>query len=371
MMKIVVLGGGIAGLCMGIYLQQNHIEVSVNERQIYSAIGGHAFLMHHDGISVLKEVAGGTKCMIPGKPVDTFIFRKPNGELVMEVKLDDWHCFKRTELLTCLTELFPAQYLHNERVFSHFVYEQGKIVAAAFKNGELEYGDVFIGADGANSAVRREIFGEVEFMPGKVKELVGIVTHPELAKSSQGRFTKFQYGHQGLSCGFIATSDTELVWFMQYDPLLADVPEGSDARNHSEYPELLRTLCAKLLKDFPPEIQGILALNDFTTSYIWNTRDFDLLPAFHHQNVVLIGDAAHVALPFTSAGTTNAMMDAKVLSECLLLYPDIIHAFEEYYLRRAISVAEHVKLGRNLRDAFLDPLAAARVPLISNTAEMN
>lgn len=370
-MKVVVLGGGIAGLCIGIYLQQNHIEVSVNERQIYSAVGGHAFLMHHDGISVLKEVAGDTDCMIPGKPVDTFVFRKPDGELVMELELDDWHCFKRTDLLNCLTSLFPSQYLHNERVFSHFIYKQDKIVAAAFKNGDIEYGDIFVGADGANSVVRREIFGHIEFMPGKVKEMVGIVNYPALARSTKGRFTKFQYGHQGLSCGFIATSDTELVWFMQYDPLMADIKEGSDTRTSNNYPELLRDLCATLLKDFPPEVQEILALNDFTTSYIWNTRDFDLLPSFHSRNVVLIGDAAHVALPFTSAGTTNAMMDAKVLCECLQLFPDIDKAFDEYYQLRAMNVAEHIKLGRNLRDAFLDPLASARVPLISNTADLD
>jgi FAD-dependent urate hydroxylase len=365
-MKVVILGGGIAGLCMGIYLQQQHMNVIVNEKQVFSAVGGHAFLMHHDGFSVLKEIAEGSGCLLPGRQVESFTFKNPEGEIIAEQQLDDWQCFKRTDLLDCLMQLLPAEHLRNERIFSHFLYEGEKIVAAAFLNGELEYGDIFIGADGANSAVRRQIFGEVKFESGRVKELVGIVQHPALAASLQGKFTKFQQSDKGLSFGLIPTSDTEVVWFMQFDPVLGDVPEGTIARAHEKYYEQMEELCVSLLKDFPAEVQTVLAVNDFRTSYVWNTMDFDLLSCFHHQNVVLIGDAAHVALPFTSAGTTNAMMDAKILCECLILYPDTGMAFREYYRIRAADIANHVKLGRDLRDAFLNPVAEFNIPLIND-----
>jgi len=36
-MKVVILGGGIAGLCMGIYLHRNNITAVVNEKQLYTA----------------------------------------------------------------------------------------------------------------------------------------------------------------------------------------------------------------------------------------------------------------------------------------------------------------------------------------------
>ena len=83
-MKVVVLGGGIAGLCMGIYLHQHGIDVSVNEKQIFTAVGGHAFLMHHDGITVLNELAADSNHHLPGKPVDTFVLRDPNGHIIAE-----------------------------------------------------------------------------------------------------------------------------------------------------------------------------------------------------------------------------------------------------------------------------------------------
>ncbi|KIO78642.1 hypothetical protein TH53_02550 [Pedobacter lusitanus] len=365
-MKVVILGGGIAGLCMGIYLHQHDVDVSVNERQRFTAVGGHAFLMHHDGITVLNELAANSNHPLPGKPVYSFILRDPNGYVITETPLEDWQCFKRTDLLACLNQFLPESRLNNNRVFSHFIYEQNQIVAAQFLNGEREYGDVFIGADGANSVVRHQIFGEVKFESGKVKEVVGIVEHAELAMALQGRFTKFQQKNKGLSFGLIPTTGIEMVWFMQYDPLLDDISEGISERTSGEYHERLSELCHNLLRDFPAEVQTVLKHNDFQTSYIWNTRDFDLLPHFHYQNVVLIGDAAHVALPFTSAGTTNAMLDAKTLSHCILNYSDLSAAFTAYYQSRAESIRAHVTLGRELRDSFLNPSSLGTIPLISN-----
>ncbi|WP_432713483.1 FAD-dependent oxidoreductase, partial [Pedobacter sp.] len=101
--------------------------------------------------------------------------------------------------------------------------------------------------------------------------------------------------------------------------------------------------------------------------------DFDLLPRFHHQNVAVIGDAAHLALPFTSAGTTNAMVDAKTLADMLLMVQQdnlpLADAFEGFYAERSLEVAQHLAFGRNLRDVFLNPAAyegkTQEVPLIA------
>lgn len=344
-MKVVVIGGGIAGLCMGIYLHRAGVDVSVNERTLGMMGGGHAFLMHHEGISILKELRT-ENCILPGKLVDTFVFKRPDGNLVNELPLDDWQCFKRTDLTAYLSGLMPAERLFGDRNFSHFIYEDGHVVAAQFLNGEVIYGDIFIGADGSNSVVRKQIFGEVKFEAGKVKEVVGIVGYPELAEEYSGKFTKFQDSKKGLAFGLIPTSATELVWYMQYDPALLGDIDGST-------PEELKFFCMNLLKGFPTVVEAVLAQNDFTTSYIWNTKDFDVLPDFHHQNVVLIGDAAHLALPFTSAGTTNAMVDAKVLARCIAEETDYTTAFTCYYDKRAAQVAGHVLLGRQLRDTFL------------------
>lgn len=361
-MKIVVIGGGIAGLCMGIYMNHYGLEVIVNERTGGIAGGGHAFLMHNEGICILQELQQG-KDLLPGRLVDSFEFRRQDGQLLQEMPLKEWQCFKRTDLTAYLSGLMPAERLRHQRSFSHFIYEEGRVVAAEFLNGEREYGDIFVGADGANSRVRKELFGEVVFKTGRVKEIVGVVEYEELASAYAGKFSKFQYEKQGLAFGLIPTSATELVWFIQYDP-----ETFGNAADQS--PSALKTFCLDLLKGFPEVAKNVLMENDYTTSYIWNTKDFDLLPAFHQNNVVLIGDAAHLALPFTSAGTTNAMVDAKVLSHFLMEQDNYSSAFQCYYESRSEQVKGHVLKGRQLRDSFLgcgDPGFA--LPLIIDQAE--
>jgi 2-polyprenyl-6-methoxyphenol hydroxylase-like FAD-dependent oxidoreductase/predicted DsbA family dithiol-disulfide isomerase len=361
-MKVVIIGAGIGGLTLANYLIRNGVDVVVNERSIGNAGGGHAFLMHTDGLEILKELAKGSGMSLPGKLVNKFSLKRPDGNEVQCLRLNKWRCVKRTELATFLYKLLPMSVIRDDRKFTHFIYENDKIVAAAFANGEIEYGDIFVGADGGFSKVRERVMGPVDFQSGRVKEVVGIAYNKEIAQKYEGIFNKFQRNNNGLAFGIIPTSEEELVWFMQYDPSISEVENTS--------PEALSEFCHKLTQSFPPLVQDVLKSNDFSTSYIWNTRDFDLLPTFSHENVVLLGDAAHLALPFTSAGTTNAMVDAKVLAEKLSSSLSHQDAFKIYYDLRSTEVASHLKLGRGLRDIFLNPLSHTDddfpVPLIAD-----
>jgi predicted DsbA family dithiol-disulfide isomerase len=165
-----------------------------------------------------------------------------------------------------------------------------------------------------------------------------------------GTFVKYQSSETGLAFGLIPISETEKVWFLQYDADKGDVYDST--------PEELEAFCNGLLIDFPAEVQELMRENDFNTSYIWNTCDFDLLPTFHNGNVVLMGDAAHVALPFTSAGTTNAILDARTLAINLAESGDNYEqAFADYYSSRVEDLVEHLTLGRELKNSFLYPSA--------------
>jgi 2-polyprenyl-6-methoxyphenol hydroxylase-like FAD-dependent oxidoreductase/predicted DsbA family dithiol-disulfide isomerase len=347
-MKVVIIGGGIAGLTLGRFLLKKNLDVVICERAVGAPVLGHAFLMHTDGLNILRELDGRENTHLPGKKVNAFSLKRPGGKEIKRLQLDSWQCIKRRDLVSFLLSLIPAGRIKGGRAFSHFIYEKEKIVAAAFLNGEIEHGDIFVGADGGNSKVRELIHGKVKFTPVEVKEAVGVCYNEKVGEAYTSVFTKFQKKENGLAFGLIPTGHNEFVWFMQYDPSISDVPDAS--------PEELRQFCFRLLEKFPPVVQEILESNDFTTTYIWNTRDFDVLNAFHKKNVVLIGDAAHLALPFTSAGTTNAILDAKMVSQCLESEPSVEEAFSKYYRMRSHHVSQHVMLGRELKKIFLNPL---------------
>ncbi|MBU3715357.1 MAG: hypothetical protein FGM46_10510, partial [Ferruginibacter sp.] len=77
---------------------------------------------------------------------------------------------------------------------------------------------------------------------------------------------------------------------------------------------------------------------------------------------------AHVALPFTSAGTSDALFDAESLSSAIESEKDIESAFHLFYNNRISSITEHNNLGRRLKKSFLYPDAGGKnqfeVPLV-------
>jgi 2-polyprenyl-6-methoxyphenol hydroxylase-like FAD-dependent oxidoreductase len=361
-MKIVILGGGIAGLALANLLLKKGLEVSLHEREPGNQAKGHAFLMHPAGISILEELANTkSEVPIPGQTIQEVVISRPDLSDEHKTELGDWLCLSRSETVQYLHYLLPAGVVKFGHCFSHFEYENGKAVSVHFTNSEFERGDLFIGADGARSMVRTALFGETEFTAVEVKEIVGVVSFPSLIKNAPNRFRKFVCHDKGLALGYVPCSEDRMVWFMQFDVRFQE--------NKEESPQNLEQLCRKLLHEFPEEVASILDAADFSNVYVWNSTDFELLPEFHKGNVFLIGDAAHVALPFTSAGTTNALQDAYTLAGLISIGMDFQIAGKKYYAVRAPLVAEHIEFGRSIKQDFLNPgneSEKPKIPLIQN-----
>ncbi len=345
-MKIVILGGGVAGLAFGIIMQKKGHHIIINEKGNSIPYGGNAFMMHEEGIKVLKEILENEE-LVPGITINQFLFKRPDDSLVTSTSMESWRCMKRRDLIDALLNAFNHSNIKYNRNFSHFIYEGNNAVAAVFENGEVEIGDIFIGADGCNSQVRQILFGETEFTKVEVQEILGVVKNKQLASSLQGVFTKYQHPEKGISFGCIPFSADEIIWFSQFDVGLID-RQLTTKKDLADFTK-------KCLKDFPAKVQDILNETDFSNAYLWNTKDFDALPTFHSGNIVLIGDAAHISLPFTSAGTTNALIDACQLAFEIDNNTNLQKAFVSYYTERIDAIKEHIQLGRKLKSDFLHP----------------
>ena len=79
-MKVVIIGSGIAGLTLGILLRKKNIETVINERLENMPVRGHSFLMHTDGLKLLKELNCESQDTLPGTPITAFTLFRPSGK---------------------------------------------------------------------------------------------------------------------------------------------------------------------------------------------------------------------------------------------------------------------------------------------------
>src|SRR6185437_15804386 len=77
-MKVIIIGGGIAGMTMGSFLRQKGIETVICEKQSDMGERGHAFLMHTEALSILEGLRtdGKTVLPLPGKAIERFTLRR-------------------------------------------------------------------------------------------------------------------------------------------------------------------------------------------------------------------------------------------------------------------------------------------------------
>jgi 2-polyprenyl-6-methoxyphenol hydroxylase-like FAD-dependent oxidoreductase/predicted DsbA family dithiol-disulfide isomerase len=356
-MKIAILGSGVAGLAFGIIMKQKGHQVYLYERSTQLPVIGNAFLMHHEGMEILRELLETEQIEI-GTTINQFTLRRPDETIVQEAPIDSWQCMKRRDLIDLLAKKFGEESIYFGKTFSHFEWKGDHANNAVFEDGTVVDADLFVGSDGCHSNVRKAIFGATNFTSVEVQEILGVIEDPNLVELFKGSFTKYQDAKRGLSFGFIPTSSNEIIWYHQFDVRLT----GGALRAEDSLKE--NTL--QSLQQFPELVHQLIESTQEKDMYLWNTKDFDALSSFHRGNVVLIGDAAHVALPFTSAGTTNALYDARELALALEQNETMQKAFDQYYLNRIDMIREHLELGRTLKHNFLNPetAEAMEIPLV-------
>ena len=351
-MKAVIIGGGIAGLAAAIGLRKNGWEVVVKERVPEFVEAGLGFIILPNGLGALDELHAGDYVRTHGRKLTKAVMRTPDGFVYKEEDLLDSFGVKRSTCVDALRNQLPPETIQTAKEFSHFLFDdEDKAVAAIFKNGEREYGDIFIAADGARSIIRSQLFPKHRIRTSSVKELVGIADSYPLLKELDSFLLKTQSETDSLSLGLLPCNERQVIWYMQFD---------GEANQIDQYDEQSkRALVKKLIGNWPDPINYVLEHADFKNAFVWSTRDMELLPMFHHSNIVLTGDAAHLALPFTSQGTSSALTDGIELSGLLASPPhdkdELENIFLEYYERRRNILNEYLEFGRKLENGFLHP----------------
>ena len=337
------MGGGIAGLAAAIALKKNNHEMVVKEKNFTNNNSGMAFMIHESTVRNINSLGDRELDVINHEMNNLILTSNLHSN---KVKLNGWYAIKRVQLLNFLQSQLSTDEYHENYDFSHFQYEGDKAVAAVFKNGAVEYGDLFIGADGINSQVRNFV-SEAHFFPNEINEIVCVANYED-ENINDNTFRKYLSIKKGMSFGFIPVSQNEQVWFLQFDRGLY----GSIFENNTQ---IEKAFSPQLLSEFPKEIKHVIENSDLKKSYLWKSKELKLLNTYFKSNVCLIGDAAHGSIPLTSSGVSSGISSAIELAEAINSSENLHSALSSYEELRKKKNARTIEYAQRLKLQFNNP----------------
>ncbi|KAF9210710.1 hypothetical protein BGZ59_009069 [Podila verticillata] len=358
--KVIIVGAGLGGITLGILLEKAGIDFEVFERApivkpLGSAISlGASILTFFEQIGILEEF------LSHGKPTITASMYNEKRELQNEIDFGFLKEFgghynyivSRPLLYDMLLRLIPAQKLHfGKRVLSISQGEHGVLIRTS--DNMTHEGDILVGADGAYSAVRQSLYGQLKRdnklpsgddqpLPFTCVALVG-QTYPLNVNKFPEVDRPDCLNHGVISATTPHSVSPELDLLHHLD---VESSKQNDAFRNSEWgPEAAEQMC-KEVRDFAiPGGDGSLTMADLIdntpkhliSKVMLEEKVFD---TWYYGRTVLLGDACHKMNPAGGMGAINAMQDAIAIANWINVldrnstWEDIERAFKEYKAER-------------------------------------
>jgi 2-polyprenyl-6-methoxyphenol hydroxylase-like FAD-dependent oxidoreductase len=351
-LRVAVVGAGLSGLCLAQGLHRAGADVTVYERDAALAGRQQGYRLH------LDERAGLAlrRCLPPelfelllatcGRPSNRFTVVSERLRVLHQVASDpDRDPYEAATLATSVNrqtfrEVLAAG-LDQKILFGREVtrYEPGEGgVRLHFADGGHADADLLVGADGVNSAVRRQYLPDAEVIDTGSRCIYGKTLLSESALKLVppplfDGFTAIVGGQVGMAA--------ELVQFRQRPeqapaaiaPQVRLSPAGdylmwavAAHRDHFLVPEArlgelnpaeLHGIAARMIRSWHPDLRGLLGIAEIDQTFLVRIRTSVPTPAWQPSRVTLLGDAIHAMSPARGSGANIALQDAGLLCQTL------------------------------------------------------
>lgn len=333
--RILIVGGGIAGMTLAHGLARAGMEVRVIEAGHRTDQLGTGIMLLGNTLRALDRIGLAEDCMARGFAWDLISSRDATGKVLHEQMAG--RVFRPDSpaavgiMRPVLAEVLVA---HAERSGARIDYRttvedfesDRDGVTYRLSTGETGRCDVLIGADGVYSKVRTKAFG-AEFQPVFTGQSGWRYT---VERPAQLRGMAFYHGGKNRTVGTLPLSE-ELCYFFFLE---------NSAEHIRMPPDRLGDLLRERLASFTaPEVVEAAGRIDGTRHISFRPFDILLMPQpWFRGRVVLVGDAAHALTPQMTSGGGMAIEDAIVLTEELIARSDASQALAAYCERRGERV---------------------------------
>lgn len=327
--RVLIVGGGIAGMALAIGLRRAGIHcelVEINPQWTFSGLG---IALGGPALRALKMIGILDQCVASGFGYSSFNVADGDGNIIGTVQLPR---LNGPDFPATIGVTRQALHLVLQRAITDTnvpvrlgvtidaIKQNGEKAFVTFTDGREDHYDVVVAADGANSKVRDMLFGE-QWRPKYTGQAVwrATVSRPPQVQS------RTSYHGSRNKAGYNPLSDRDMYIYL--------------VQNLPRFVRITESRLAEVLRDLLSEFGGIIgaARAEITDSKHIAYRPITSLilpPPWYAGRVILIGDAAHTATPHMAAGAGIAIEDSIVLCSLLASAPTPERAFEAFMTRR-------------------------------------
>ena len=383
-LRVLIVGAGIGGLALGQALvAAGGVDVRIAERNpdADAWLDGYRLNINPDGARALH------RCL-PTPLWEAFVATSPTppgGISFRTEQLRELFTVTRENMTGGSTEPADGQYGVSRRVlrtlllaglddhvrygaeFRRYTVAGDGTVTAQFADGTSITADVLVGADGANSAVRRQYLPHAErvptdaggiaarlpldddtrvWLPAALTEGMTLVMPPSGRASM---FTSAFPGRDALTAAIsdgvgldgvgldqdqlLDDTDDYVLWSVIADHRVLPDPDGDPDEGADGH--LLRETALDLTRGWSPDLRRVIADSDPASLGVMRFRHSTLVDPWAATTVTVLGDAVHNMPPVGGLGANSALRDAAELAERLLAARDgaplvpAIAAYEE------------------------------------------
>lgn len=329
-MRILVVGGGIAGLTLTGLLQQRGFKPTLVEQIPEYGTVGYVIVLWPSGSRILKGLGVYRSLLDVGLQCTTYNVSDEQGQMLhsysvqnVTEKYGPMLSTYRPDLINVIKEAVDPDSIRMSTTVDK-IDQTNDEVYVTFSDGTEETYDLVVGCDGVRSKTRDLVFGDV---PLSYSGMTGwsFWVKPNIAKTLQIA----EYWGTGKFFG---------IW-----PTKGRLSVFTSIRNNVQEPDPVESRIDRIQENFknfgglvPEILEGLDDPNEIFHGHYNDLR----MKKWHKGRVVLVGDAAHAILPTAGGGVSMAMESAAVLVDelCRTDSKYIEQAFESYITRRRSRV---------------------------------
>ena len=314
----VVVGGGPAGMMLGLLLARAGVAVTVLEKHADFFRDFRGDTVHASTIRLIDELGLGEEFRrLPQSRLSSVAFPVPGGPPVTMGNFDSLPppynyiaMMPQWDFLNFLADAAAAEpsfALRMNHKATTLVRNGGRVTGVRYKTADGTEGevraDLVVATDGRHSTLRREAgLAPKEYQVPFDTWWFRLPRHASEQGAIAGIVPAFGRGEALLS---LNRTDYYQMGYL--------APKGTDARIRSEGVEGFRRRVAALRPDLADRVDAISSLADLH----WLDVRLDRLRQWHINGLLCIGDAAHAMSPAGGVGINLAIQDAVAAADCL------------------------------------------------------